>query len=780
MAAPELLASPRRLWDPAELEEDSTRILERWEIQAQRGSDSLQRAARQALELSHPVASGAPPASPWTEVGLGIHRTGDENLAGRVREAQFVYADDVGATVLYVASPGGGLFRLVGVWQSVAHTLPAEPMVASFVVDREDSKRILLATGDISRRRGTGVWRSLDGGLTWQNTGPSPGPSISFRILQDSTDPDVVLLAGADGVDPGTGATHGIWRSDDFGSSWTKIHTGVVTDLRQDPAFPEFWLAVESGVGVLESSDSGLTFHTIGGHGGVGLGGTQIRRSAYTISESSPHYHYLLASDATGALHGIFRSTDYGLNWTRIDHGDKISWQTGSYTTAIGVDPEDRGVLFVGMGGNQWSANADAADPAGICWQYYEDTDCGSGDFHAGHGDQTGFAFLPEELSAGNTEVVITNDGGYFVYDWAIRDLDGFGNTLGLNVAQIWPDYRGNLAHTPADPTLFLAGLYDNGVVRIDLDHPQTVRFVNGGDGGHVDISPDDPSQWSYSYGLGFRRLSSPDGGVTEWGLNCELVTGLAPAIVTGAAPGTADALYTYDEGDLWWKPLSPACDWEMVNDAPIGPQGTLLNALDLANDPTRFVFYLTRAWNPELYVLEGQNLSLTPEIRTPPLPQGVSSWAAAFPDASALQPATVYYTTGERTPGRAFLSTDAGMNWEDVTGNLVNLAPDVQFWELIGDPRDLDTLLLATDAGVFRSDDRGVTWARWMDGLPSVVNAMNIELVHDGADAPFVMIGTYGRGFWRRDLDALDSEQPLFADDFETGDPSRWSDVTP
>lgn len=152
------------------------------------------------------------------------------------------------------------------------------------------------------------------------------------------------------------------------------------------------------------------------------------------------------------------------------------------------------------MGGNQWTDNADAPIPADICWRYPFDDVCAGTLFDAAHEDQTGFTFVPDAFSPGNTRVIITNDGGLFVYDWVANTIDGSANTRGLSVAQIWPDFRGNLAATSADPSYFLAGLFDNGVVRLDTDHAQKLRNVTGGgDGGHVDVSPDDANEAFYS-----------------------------------------------------------------------------------------------------------------------------------------------------------------------------------------------------------------------------------------------------------------------------------------
>jgi hypothetical protein len=119
-------------------------------------------------------------------------------------------------------------------------------------------------------------------------------------------------------------------------------------------------------------------------------------------------------------------------------------------------------------------------------------------------------------------------------------------------------------------------------------------------------------------------------------------------------------------------------------------------------------------------------------------------------------------------------MSEDYGRTWRDVTGNLADLIPDASFWKLMRHPEIRDRLYLATDVGVYCSANGGRNWARFMDGLPQVVNVMDMLIVGQdavpgptiiGADGratpaprrmvpPFRMfIGTYGRGFWSRPL---------------------------
>ncbi len=767
----EPIAPAQRMWTEQDLFEDPEQLAELWRHEQEHPSDRRLRNYQAFAGMPKEPDAGTKVAqSQWQPIGAGIFEPAGSqwHKTGRIRASQYVYDDELGYTTLYVASSGGGLFRLVNflffaMWQPVSDNFPAEPMVGAFLVDETDSDRILVATGDYGRRWGTGLYRSLDGGDSWHRTSLDPAPLNSFRIVQDSTNPNVVLLVGAKAVFDAPQVS-GIWRSENFGGSWTQIYNGPVSDLKQDPAFPQFWLAGASGVGVLESSDGGRSFHAINGNGGTGLGGANTERINYTISESHPNYHYLLAGAPGGVMHGIFRSTNYGYTWTRIDQGDTISWGLATSTGAIAVDPDDPGRLFVGMGGAQWTDNADTANPADICWHLNGagSSGCGPG-IDGGHPDFHSFTFVPDAIDPDNTRVVITNDGGVYIYDWSTHTVDGSANLMGLNVGQHWPTYHGTLASSHSDPDIALAGTFDNGVVRIDVGAGQKVVAISGGDGSKVNISPDDSDDFFAGYGLGWRRAFNLDG--TGWRtIDCSLMIPMAPGIQADTTPSFGHWMYTYENRDVWAKQVNTTCDWQRVNpsSSPIGPEGFRIQQLEQAVNSREYIFYTTGIGSKDLYVMQGAPIgTLTPELRTPPTGYMSIPDASAFADRSLLQPETIYYTSDLGSPIQAWLSTNAGDTWQNVRGNLATLLPDARYREMVGNPSNLNQLFMATDVGVLRSDDRGATWYKYMNGLPAVIDAMSIELVFDNAAEPTLYIGSFGRGWWKRVIDDAPAEAP-------------------
>jgi photosystem II stability/assembly factor-like uncharacterized protein len=142
----------------------------------------------------------------------------------------------------------------------------------------------------------------------------------------------------------------------------------------------------------------------------------------------------------------------------------------------------------------------------------------------------------------------------------------------------------------------------------------------------------------------------------------------------------------------------------------------------------------------------------------TPPLP---SRPAPTKPDArinadrSKHQPETLYYTSGVGKPRLAYVSRKAGKSWIDVTGDIVSQSGDANLLKLIGNPGNNTQYFLATSKGVFRSDDGGVHWNDYSDGLRYHEQVDDIVINFDNVSGkPTLYVVTFGRGFWRRTID--------------------------
>ncbi len=116
----------------------------------------------------------------------------------------------------------------------------------------------------------------------------------------------------------------------------------------------------------------------------------------------------------------------------------------------------------------------------------------------------------------------------------------------------------------------------------------------------------------------------------------------------------------------------------------------------------------------------------------------------------------------------RVYRTSDYGVTWDPISGNL----PDAPVNDLIADPDRPGRLFVASDVGVFETSDSGTSWMPFGTGLP---NAVTTSLALDRGTQTLV-VGTYGRSVFSAVIDPAF----IFADGFESGSVSAWSDAVP
>lgn len=804
--------------DPeAEWSEDLHRHSESWERRP--AADELAQRIEQALALpgerrpadalataeSAPTTEGVVPGNTWSQIGSGI--AGPPlwaNRAGRVRQLAYEFDDAQGFVTLWAGSSGGGLWKRIlflgtPVWIPVSASLPGSPSVGAFWVDPLDSNHILIGTGDYGRYAGSGLYSTADGGATWARIDlPDPEPGAFFKILPSWSNSNTLLAA----------TEQGIFRSVTRGLSWTRVANVVATDLVQDRGDAAFWFAGVWNGGVYESGDFGQSFH-----GPIQLRGTgpcaaipttngPIGRVSIGVGNGADsEYVFALVGNPNGAWQGTYRSADWGCHWTSID--GPLDWPSGGqsgHTGTLAVDPDDANRVYVGMARVNYTENAKAATP---CWVRQTLGNCPAtcgqpcveqnGPAHA---DFHHVLFVPNAVEPGNNKVLLANDGGVFAFDWATDTVTSNLNRDGFNISQMVGS-SGVLHVARQDRTLALGALFDNGVVKIDTDAATALTMIANADGGQVSISPDSTADMFASLGAPFSRYISTSGGAGWSGaVNCGLGNEWASSMLRDPTPGIANEVYTYSSNSggaarVWWRPETAttcATGWSSAQvtafDASFDPR-----LVDQANNTLDWVFYVTGWASSWLYVLDSNDPAgtsplagnLVAELRTPPILPRTSPYGAAQANAdrSALQPNTVYYVTLDSRPSQAFVSVNRGNAWRDVTGNLAQPpgGTQVDFYELLANPADLNQMFLATNVGMFRTDD-GLDpfpfWYRYMEGMPAVVEIRGLELSWDGAGQKLLRLGSFGRGFWERDITATPSI--LFADGFELGACRIWS----
>ena len=739
---------------------------------------------------------GVKVATSWTWVSGAMYDhtpSVEHDKIGRIRCAAWAWHNGLAEPTLWAGASAGGLYFLgrnpfipsLRWWVPVSNTLPGSPSVGAFLVRAGNSNQILVGTGDWGRHgdEGTGLYRTTDGGVTWTRISMSPEPSHFFKLMINPSD--------AGGAQVYAATSEGVFISTDFGLTWENVYAGSassgVTDIARATSSSD-WILGVPGIGVVRCNI--LTTILSSCTPATGFNGN-ISRVSVAVTPANTNWVFALATEAPNDFNGIYRSSDGGSAFLDMDPfapTDPIAWNQGKHTHAIAVDSVSPGRVIVGMAAAQMTLNATAASTFDICWHRnvgVSATGCGTTGLDAGHVDQTSMAFIPQSVAPGNTEILITNDGGITTYDWAADTHDDRFNEWGLNVSQTYNPATFDLSLS--DPSRALAGLQDNGIVQISRDAASDqYLYLFGADGGAVSIQPGNPDRYAVTNGMAYNRYFWWDSG-PKTPMNVNLPGGGTPTMTHNPFV-SLPVTFTHDGRYLFWRWAweEDNVDWRHVNPNHPLPSGlSVQNIVAARSDP--LTIYITD-WNSAsngtsaLYVMEegvtGTLGDMDWEDRTPSgsfVPDDPDGgWV--FADRSTEHANYVTFATGAHRPSRIFLSPNKGVNWWDVTGDLADALPNVNYWQLVIHPADHHQLFLATEVGVFRSDNSGGHWYRYMDGLPSVVKVRGIQIHATGPDDAELVIATWGHGFWEREVEF--QEGAIFGDGFETGSTDRWDDV--
>ncbi len=267
--------------------------------------------------------------------------------------------------VYYFGADGGGVWKTTDggtVWKPIFDKEATAP-IGAMALAPSNPNIIYVGTGVNSVHRdisyGNGVYKSTDGGETWQHLGLVETRHIA-RILIDPRNPDVVMVAAL-GHTFGPHEERGVYRSTDGGRSWKKVLykdniTGAV-DLCFEPGNPRvvyamLWYAVRKagrrgesygpGSGLYKSTDEGVTWTQIKGNG---LPAGDWGRSGVAVAPNTRGQRVYFILDAKEKNGGLYRSDDGGASWKKATEDKRIHgfW----YMSEIFVDPKNPDVVYV-------------------------------------------------------------------------------------------------------------------------------------------------------------------------------------------------------------------------------------------------------------------------------------------------------------------------------------------------------------------------------------------------------------------------------------------------
>ncbi|NNK80439.1 MAG: glycosyl hydrolase, partial [Flavobacteriales bacterium] len=259
----------------------------------------------------------------WTPLGPY-----DQNPVGTgpgMGRADVVAEDPNNQNILYLGSAAGGLWKSIdggSTWEPKTDHLPTLG-VSGVVVDPTDTDIIYIATGDGNGSytgspspNSAGVLKSFDGGDTWQETGLTwsvQTTRTTHELVMDPSDHNV-LLAATDA---------GVWKTYDGGENWIVVQGGDVDDILYHPTDPNIMYAV--GNTFYRSNDGGDSFSVVT----EGLPSSfSVGRYGIAVSPDEPDWVYVLAGNSsTSGYLGLWRSTDSGQSFVeRSDSPNLLGW----------------------------------------------------------------------------------------------------------------------------------------------------------------------------------------------------------------------------------------------------------------------------------------------------------------------------------------------------------------------------------------------------------------------------------------------------------------------
>ena len=324
-------------------------------------------AAAPSLLLAFALVSGASLAAkekddetklkPDTFTGLALRGIGPAQTSGRVTDVA-VHPRDRGTW--YVTAASGGVWKTANAGTTWTPIFDSQGSfsIGCVTLDPKNPLVVWVGSGENNSQRsvayGDGVYKSVDGGKSWENVGLKSSEHIG-RIAIDPRDGNVVYVA-AQGPLWNAGGDRGLYKTADGGKSWKQVlkisdDTGV-NDVVFDPRNPDVlfassyqrrrqvWTLIDGGPesAIYKSTDAGLSWKKLEN----GLPKEEMGRIGLAVSPADPDVVYAIV-EAANKAGGFFRSKDQGGNWEKMSDYAPAG---GQYYNEIFPDPKVTGRVY--------------------------------------------------------------------------------------------------------------------------------------------------------------------------------------------------------------------------------------------------------------------------------------------------------------------------------------------------------------------------------------------------------------------------------------------------
>lgn len=673
--------------------------------------------------------------------------------------------------VFYFGAVGGGVWKTDNAGETWVPIFDSQPTqsIGALAVSQSNPDVIYVGTGEADFRSdltyGNGVFKSTDAGKTWTSIGLRDSRHIS-RIVIDPRNPQIVLVA-AMGSAYGPGPERGVFRSTDGGATWQKVlfkdnNTGAI-DLALDPDNPQTVYAVlvhdqrppwssyppvTTGGTIYKSTDGGISWKPITGGG---LPTSDPGRIGLAIARGTQGKRVYALIDTPGKDRGLYRSDDAGQTWARTDSDPRISGR-GWYFGEIDVDPKDPD--------NVYSSNV----------SIYESKDGGK-TFNALKGAPGGDDYHTLWINPANPQIMIfgsdqgvgvTLDGGK---TWSSWYNQATAQMYHVSVDNQFP-YHVYGAQQDSGSVDTTSRSNDGSITFRDW-HP-----TGAGESGYIAPDPKDPNivyggstfgeLFRYNKRTGEEQIISPE-AVRNFGADPTKAefrfTWTSPVVFS---PQDSHTLYYGSQFVM--RSTNQGSTWQKISPDLTGtdPKASTEDALSPANAMQRghgVVYTIAPSPVAAGEIWAGSDTGLIHLTR-----DGGKSWSNVTPPGLPLWSKISLIDAGHFAVGTAYAAIDRhrmddisawiyrthdfGKSWTRINSGI----PDGAYVRAVReDPVRKGLLFAGTERGVFFSIDDGDHWQPLQLNLPAV--PVHDLVVKDND----LVIATHGRSFW-----VLDDISPL------------------
>jgi photosystem II stability/assembly factor-like uncharacterized protein len=692
-------------------------------------------------------------------------------------------------STFYLGASGGGIWKTEDYgtsWNNVSDGYFSTPSIGDIAVAQNDANIIYVGTGSDGLRSnviaGKGMYKSIDGGDTWQPIGLDDTGHIG--AVEINPENHNVVYVAAIGQAFNANEERGLYKTVDGGRNWEQVlyisdETGI-SDVEMLPGNPEIvfatawkaerkpWTIISGGEneegGLFKSVDGGASWDKITDGLPTGL----IGKMDLALSPADSSIVYLLV-EAPGDEAGLYKSIDQGQTFEQVSDHDGIITRPFYYAN-IDVDPQNPDVVYAMSTGNFISKDG------GENWERLATP----------HGDNHDMWINPNDpdlyIQANDGGANVTHNGGE---TWSTQFNQPTAELYQVEVDDQYPYW-------------LYAGMQDNGTtIAVPSIAPYGVQHSNRWivDTGGCETGPAVPKPGDHNivyadckgrFGVFDKRLGTEKGyyvgAANMYGQNPgDLRYRFQRVSPIHVSPHDPSVVYhtsqyvhrTTDEGKTW-ETISPdltafEAEYQVISGSPI--------TRDITGEEFYSTIYSIRESSVQAGVIwvgandgpvhvtrdNGESWDDVTPRRLPPGGR-VDAVEPSPHDAAKAYIAVLRYQFGDWKP-YIYRTNDFGRSWDLLTdGN--GIPEDYPTRVVREDPDKEGVLYAGTEYGIFVSLDDGDTWHNFQQNLP-VTPVTDIKIVRGD-----LAISTMGRSFWVLDnittlqqdaINSLDSEPALF-----------------